>query len=167
MSINQTRADAIELVVGVIQDGQRSDRYLRRTEAGEYYTTDAKGYIDDDGPYNPPHVNIPWSGGDVDSDDDLGEWASELLDELDLAIEQEDKDLMALVLPRAKADAKLFLEEYDEVLDPTATDWDAIAWGEAKRELKIRKYQEDRAWEIYQACLVSETENPNMGELPS
>jgi len=68
------------MVKSVIEDGQRSDRYLRVAD-GEYYTTPDKTLLSDDGPYTPPYVSIP-CGYDID-EDEAEECAEAILRELD------------------------------------------------------------------------------------
>ncbi len=44
------RTETIEAVSKLMRDGNRIDRYLRPTEDGGYYLTDAACYIGNDGP---------------------------------------------------------------------------------------------------------------------
>lgn len=76
-----THLEAVDMVVGVMRDPQRIDRYLRRTDEWRYYTTPDRTYLGNDGPYTPPFVTIP-----VDrdcTDDEAEEIAGDLLAELD------------------------------------------------------------------------------------
>ena len=84
MTTTQTRSEAVEMIVDVLADGNRSDRYLRQAEDGHYFTTSD---LSNDGPYTPPSVKIPVSyDGTEDEDRD---WAESLLDQLIKLIETE------------------------------------------------------------------------------
>ena len=63
------------------------------------------------------------------------------------------------VIELAKRDAELYVREFDEPLNPGATDWDTVQWSNhCRTELTdlssggIREY-----WSIYQLTLVTET----------
>ena len=86
----QTRYEAVQMVVSVLADGSRSDRFLRQAEDGHYYTTPDETFISNDGPYSPPSVLIPVSYDGTEEDDE--EWAEALLTELDDQIEQAEED---------------------------------------------------------------------------
>jgi hypothetical protein len=58
----------------------------------------------------------------------------------------------------ARADAELFVDEFHAPLDPAKTDWDAVAWGETSRELRLEKDEDEALWPVYEAELVAETE---------
>lgn len=58
----------------------------------------------------------------------------------------------------ARADAALFFVEFREVIDPAATDWDAVAWSDTRESLSLTEDEGQRLWLIYQAALVAETE---------
>lgn len=71
------------------------------------------------------------------------------------------KILEGIVEGHARRDAKLFVEEFREPIDPSATDWDATAWGDVRRALGANEPTEeelDHLWTHYQRWLVSETE---------
>lgn len=71
---------AIQTVLAVLRDGSRTDRYLRRTDDGRYYTTPDLTHLRPDGSTEtPPYVFIPVSDGDGDDE----EWARELVSQLD------------------------------------------------------------------------------------
>jgi len=62
----------------------------------------------------------------------------------------------------AKESARAFVEEFGEALDPSKTDWDAIAWVEDRRHVKhfgMAGIEDVEAWEMYQAVLITETKN--------
>lgn len=61
-------------------------------------------------------------------------------------------DALAKVVEQAKLDAAAFVAEFNEPIDPSATDWDATAWGEVKIE------GSEQFWDDYQAALVAETQ---------
>jgi hypothetical protein len=67
-----------------------------------------------------------------------------------------------IVCEHARRDAKLFVEEFGEPLDPAETDWDSVAWGEALRAVRaadeLTDDECDSLWSVYQETLVSETE---------
>lgn len=65
------------------------------------------------------------------------------------------KQLRALIIREAKRDAKLFVSEFQEPLDPAATDWDGAAWSDTKASNLTRA---KAAWELYQRTLVTETQ---------
>lgn len=77
----QTRREAVEMVLSVLRDGARNDRYLRQADDGHYYTTPDHTFLGDDGPYSPPGVTIPVAY-DTPEEQEEG-WAEALLDELD------------------------------------------------------------------------------------
>ena len=77
--------DAIEMVVRVLCDGSRCDRYLRVTADGEYYTTPSRRVMTDDGPETPPYVAIPVFDCDL-SDEDLEIEARAIIQQLDLMV---------------------------------------------------------------------------------
>lgn len=74
------RAQAIRDIVAVMADGRRIDRYLRLSDEGTPYTTDAAEHIGENGPYNTPYVEIP-SGQGV-TEKEAKAWAGAILDEL-------------------------------------------------------------------------------------
>jgi hypothetical protein len=71
--------------------------------------------------------------------------------------------LKGIIEGMARRDAKLFVDEWNEPIDPSATDWDATAWGDNLSVLKRSNWTEvelnqDWLFPHYQAWLVSETE---------
>lgn len=60
----------------------------------------------------------------------------------------------------AKEAAQMFVEEFNEVLDPESTDWDGEAWADDRKKLSFELTDElySEAWELYQGELVAETE---------
>jgi len=63
----------------------------------------------------------------------------------------------------AVAAAQAFVDEFDEPLDSSKTDWDAVAWQEDRRKLSFRaalKASSDldaEAWELYSTTLEAKT----------
>lgn len=59
--------------------------------------------------------------------------------------------------------AKLFVEVFGEALDPSETDWDAVAWEADSDKLftgsdyRTREHLSDFYWETYQTALISAT----------
>lgn len=90
----QSHAEAVAMIVEVLTDGKRSDRYLRRNADGEYYTTPDRTFLTNSGPETHPYVKIPKADyGDPDHHGDaLDQWAESLIDELevDIAIDQSE-----------------------------------------------------------------------------
>jgi hypothetical protein len=80
-----------------------------------------------------------------------------LLKEKDEAVAATREELKAAITAKAKSDAKLFVEEFNEPLDSSATDWDSEAWGEARRELRLPRESWNWGWEIYSEALAAET----------
>jgi hypothetical protein len=72
--------------------------------------------------------------------------------------------LRGIIEGMARRDAKLFVDEWDEPIDPAATDWDSTAWGDCLRELRTRgdwtpdELGQDWLFPHYQSWLVKETE---------
>lgn len=66
--------------------------------------------------------------------------------------------LRRMIVAEAKADAALFVEEFNEALNPAATDWDAEAWalGDAHHAADASESSGD-GWELYQSTLIAET----------
>ena len=62
-----------------------------------------------------------------------------------------------LIARLAKADAASFVAEFDCELDPSETDWDAVAWGLC--DLGEFEADRDDLWTLYSAQLVSYTES--------
>jgi hypothetical protein len=63
----------------------------------------------------------------------------------------------------AHGTAQMFVDEFNEALDPSKTDWDGTAWQEDRSNLSFKDAlgnQEiyDEAWTLYQAERVAETE---------
>lgn len=77
-----TGYDAIKMVTSVILDGSRSDRYLRKSDDGSYYTTPDLEYLTPDGRETPPYVRIPCCDTDI-TDDEAEHWAETLISQLD------------------------------------------------------------------------------------
>jgi hypothetical protein len=67
----------------------------------------------------------------------------------------------AEIMLRAAEDGRLFVQEWHEILDPACTDWDGIAWQDAKDTLPwigvLLPAQSQEAWQLYQDTLVAET----------
>jgi hypothetical protein len=63
------------------------------------------------------------------------------------------------VIELAKRDAELYVREFDEPLNPGATDWDTVQWSNhCRTELTDLTSDEIReSWSIYQLTLVTET----------
>lgn len=66
----------------------------------------------------------------------------------------------AAIKAKARETAQMFVDEFNEVLDPATTDWDGTAWQEDVSNLpfELSSEQRDAGWEIYQAELIAETE---------
>mgnify|MGYP003516671842 FL=1 len=67
----------------------------------------------------------------------------------------------AEIMAAAKATAALFVDEFGEALDPSATDWDSTAWETDSSDLSFRDEIENcwgEAWSLYQNALVIETQ---------
>lgn len=64
--------------------------------------------------------------------------------------------LVERVEMEATKDAALFVEEFNEPLDSSETDWDSEAWSGVS--LNLTDDEQDVLWPIYQAKLVAETE---------
>ena len=58
---------------------------------------------------------------------------------------------------RAKQTAALFFEEFGEPLHSSLTDWDAVAWGEDRKELDLSPGDDEQAWLHYAEVLQQET----------
>lgn len=68
---------------------------------------------------------------------------------------------VAEIVAAAKATAALFVDEFNEELDPSATDWDATAWEMDSSALSFRDEIDNcwgEAWSAYQTALVVETQ---------
>lgn len=63
------------------------------------------------------------------------------------------------VIKQAQADAMLFVHEFGEAIDRTATDWDAEGFSNCKFGFNIKDFPETyaRAWELYGDTLQTET----------
>jgi hypothetical protein len=89
-------------------------------------------------------------------------------------------EAVEILKQKAREDAKLFFEEFGEVLDPAGTDWDSVAFQTSFNELAFKTKDalegcsdfrpfihveealergefSDCGWEIYQSELVAET----------
>jgi hypothetical protein len=76
----------LDMIVAVLRDRQRSDRYLRMNDEGRYYTTPDRTFINDrDGQHTPAYVAIPAADTEL-SDDEADDWAVAIIAELDEAI---------------------------------------------------------------------------------
>lgn len=85
----QTR-DAVQMVVDVLRDGSRIDRYLMRNGDDGYYTATCNIHLRAGrGTETLPAVTIPFAGCDV-SDEDAEEAAEELIRQLDSRIEERE-----------------------------------------------------------------------------
>lgn len=82
----QTRTEAVEMVLAVLRDGSRNDRYLRVSDDGEYFTTPDREFLTADGRETPPSVKIPVAYDSTEYEEE--EWAAALLDELDAVCEE-------------------------------------------------------------------------------
>ncbi len=69
------------MVLSVLRDGSRRDRYLRRASDGHLYTSPDRSFVGDEGPYTPPYVEIPVAYDTTDEDE--REWAVQLLEQLE------------------------------------------------------------------------------------
>ena len=89
----QNRGDAVDMVVKLLQDGQRIDRFLCKARDGEYYTTPDINWIDYAGVQTTTtHVKVPFYSGEQGLvDEQLTDWASDLIDQLDLELEPKEK----------------------------------------------------------------------------
>lgn len=61
---------------------------------------------------------------------------------------------IAKIEAAAKGDAKLFVEEFGEALDPESTDWDSEAWAQ---ETALAAETGGKGFSCYQRALVEET----------
>jgi hypothetical protein len=75
-----------------------------------------------------------------------------------MTTKKEEVDKTARVLAVARDTARLFVNEFNEPLDPDETDWDATAWCDDLREAGLSEEEADKFWDVYQAELVAETE---------
>ncbi len=87
----QTKNEIVKMILGVMRDGQRSDRYLRRADDGHYYTTPDLTFLSSDGERDtPPYASIPVDDGSADmTPEDRWDWAASIIDELDEQIDSE------------------------------------------------------------------------------
>ena len=59
--------------------------------------------------------------------------------------------------------AQQFVDEFNEPLDSSTTDWDAVAWGEDMRKLSFREELKadsdlyNEAWDLYRETLEAKT----------
>jgi hypothetical protein len=58
----------------------------------------------------------------------------------------------------AIADAQMFFDEWQEPLNSTETDWDAVAWGDSKCVVTALGGDPDEYWGFYSSILEAETE---------
>lgn len=84
-----TTHEATKMVLGVMSDGSRHDRFLRVDENGEYFTTPDHTFLRLDGSREtPPAVEIPVDDGANDlSDEDREENALAMILALDQLVE--------------------------------------------------------------------------------
>lgn len=64
--------------------------------------------------------------------------------------------LAAAVVDEARRDARAFVEEFGEAIDPAETDWDGEAWAMADSRRAAEEAGLD-LWPLYQETLVIET----------
>lgn len=64
---------------------------------------------------------------------------------------------IAAITAKAQETAQMFVDEFNEALNPAQTDWDAIAWQEDRRHFGIDWADDGEGWEIYQKALVAQT----------
>ena len=68
-----------------------------------------------------------------------------------------------LIMAAAEATAQVYVDEFCQPLDPSATDWDRVAWQEDRRDIPGNEEwtggEDMEAWELYQATLVRSTED--------
>jgi len=70
---------------------------------------------------------------------------------------------IAILKAKARVTAQMFVDEFNEILDPSKTDWDSIAWQEDSSHLAFRdvlkrdKNLYEKAYSIYNAELIEET----------
>lgn len=81
----QTHAQAVEMILSVMRDGQRNDRNLFRADDGHYFTSPDSRFIGNDGPYTVPYITIPVSDGGNEYEEE--ETARLLIQQLDEEIE--------------------------------------------------------------------------------
>lgn len=85
--MTSTRNAAIQMILAVLRDGSRSDRFLQRADDGHYYTTPDREYLSaDGGSYTVPAVRIGVSDGGIGEDEEE-EVAVALMGELDEMID--------------------------------------------------------------------------------
>lgn len=77
-----SHAEAVEMVLGVLRCGGRSDRWLRLADDGGYFTTPDTEFLRSDGSVeSPPAVRIPVASDCNEIEEE--EWADALIRELD------------------------------------------------------------------------------------
>jgi hypothetical protein len=89
MTKQQTRSEAIDMVLEVLADGHRSDRYLRQAKDGQYFVTSDHTFLSSDGSYTPPAIQIPVSYDGTEDEDQA--WAKALLNQLDELLDKENE----------------------------------------------------------------------------
>lgn len=71
------------------------------------------------------------------------------------------KAAIEAIQAKARETAQMFVDEFNQAPDPSATDWDSTAWQDDGRELQeaghFNNQQWDTAWRVYQAELIAET----------
>lgn len=81
--MTEKKMDDLQIVLGVLRDGQRRDRYLRRAEDGHLYTSPDKTFLGDDGPDTPAYVEIPVVYDATEDEEEEFAWTLiDLLDEI-------------------------------------------------------------------------------------
>jgi hypothetical protein len=68
--------------------------------------------------------------------------------------------IVEAVVKVAKEDARLFFQEFQQPLEPTATEWDTTAWQDSRDVVEAVDEEADPAeyWEVYSETLVAETQ---------
>jgi hypothetical protein len=84
-----------------------------------------------------------------------------LLDLIDERLAVDESPYIGIMYGHARKDAKLFVRQFGEPLDPSKTDWDATAWTQVACALRGAAWTDkeiDYYKCYYDAKLVSETE---------
>ncbi len=66
---------------------------------------------------------------------------------------QKMDELTTKVQGQAMEDAVAFVEEFEEPLDPSATDWDGTAWSDLVRTLNLTSDQAGSLWPLRTSSL--------------
>lgn len=67
-------------------------------------------------------------------------------------------DVQEVIKTEALSDARLFVDEHGEALDPDLTDWDVQAWEMADVYRRLSSDEKESGFRLYQATLVAETQ---------